>query len=320
MPNLNDLYWFAQVVERKGFSEAARAIGAPKSTLSKRVAALEQQLGVRLIQRNSRNFVVTEIGEQVYRHAAAMLAQAEAAQDLAQGYLSEPSGTVRLTASMTTAQVALVQALPRFGLAYPKVAIALHVTNRPVDLVQEGFDIAVRAHYAPLPDSELIQRRLGFAPILLVASPGYLKRRGTPVQPADLAVHDGLLTGPAILTEVWRLQGPAGNAVEVRPALRFAADEPAALVAAAIAGLGIARLPHSLCQSHLEQGSLVRILPEWSAGGAAITMLTLHRRGQLPAVRALIDFLAEELPPLMGLRDSADIPAPAPDGGGRRLR
>jgi DNA-binding transcriptional LysR family regulator len=289
MLNLNDLRLFALVVDHGGFAPAARALSMPKSTLSKRVAELERRLGVRLIQRTSRSFSVTETGRDFHRHATAMLIEAEAAEEVVKGRLAEPSGTVRITASVPTAQMLLAPVLPELARAYPKIGIVLQATDRFVDIVQEGFDIALRSHFAALPDSGLIQRQIEFDPSWLVAAPAYLEGRGEPRAPEELERHDGLMVDPA--QNVWRLADGVGAEIEVSPAPRFHADESVVLLEAARAGLGIACLPAKLCRSMVADGALRRVLPGWTAGGVTTTLLMPHRRGQLPSVRAVADFL-----------------------------
>ncbi|GCA51390.1 HTH-type transcriptional regulator DmlR [Sinorhizobium sp. KGO-5] len=293
MANLNDFTFFVHVVDHGGFAPAARALNLPKSTLSKRVAELEKDLGARLINRTSRHFAVTETGKDFYRHAAAMMIEAEAAENIVRGRLAEPSGTVRITASVPTAQLSLAPLLPQLALAYPKLRVTLHATDRFVDVIQEGFDLAVRDHFAPLPDSGLVQRRVGFQAKLIVASPLYLRGNGTPERPEDLDRHDGLLT--SLASEGWVMERADGAAVSVSPRPRFVADESRVLREAALAGLGITTLPGKLCQQEIESGTLVRILPEWTAGKVMTTILMPHRRGQLPSVRATVDFIAERL-------------------------
>jgi DNA-binding transcriptional LysR family regulator len=291
--NLNDLSHFAHVATHGGFAPAARRTGIPKSTLAKRVAALEAALGARLIQRSSRSFVVTDLGQEVYRHAAAMVIEAESAAAVVQGRVAEPSGLVRITASVPTAQLSLAEPLLELAHAYPKLRVALHTTDRFVDLVQEGIDIAVRDHFAPLPDSGLVQRRVCSDPIYLVASPDYLARHGMPSAPDALDEHAGLMTSAA--QSAWRLEDADGAAAEARPQPRLAADESQVLLRAACGGLGIACLPRRLCNPMLARGELVRVLPAWTAGTVTTTLLMPHRRGQLPAVRAVADALASTL-------------------------
>ncbi|WOS61652.1 LysR substrate-binding domain-containing protein [Sinorhizobium fredii] len=293
MANLNDFTFFVHVVDHRGFAPAARALNVPKSTLSKRVAELEKDLGARLINRTSRRFAVTETGEDFYRHAAAMLIEAEAAENVVKGRLSEPSGAVRITASVPTAQLSLAPLLPELALAYPKIRVMLHATDRFVDIVQEGFDMAVRDHFAPLPDSGLVQRRVGSQSKLLVAAPAYLNQRGLPARAESLAEHDGLMT--SLISQGWLMEHRDGTSVEISPNPRFVADESRVLLAAALAGLGITALPGKLCQEEIASGALVHILPEWTAGKVTTTILMPHRRGQLPSVRAAVDFIAARL-------------------------
>ena len=289
MLNLNDLHFFVQAVDSGGFAAASRRLGCPKSTVSKRVGELEAALGARLIHRTSRSFVLTDAGHDFYDHARAALIEAEAAEDSVRSRLAVPSGIVSITASVPSVQFRLADQLPQLARKYPKLQIRLHVTDRFVDLMQEGFDIAVRSHFAPLPDSGLMQRQMRTEPIVLVASPDYLSSRGTPVSPEDLTHHDGLLTAPS--AKLWQLSSRESREAAVAPIPRLFADESVALLKSAEAGLGIAPLPRVFAASLLENGRLVRVLPGWQAGTVTTTLLTPHRRGQLPAVRAVIDFL-----------------------------
>jgi DNA-binding transcriptional LysR family regulator len=288
--NFNDLHIFVQAVDNGGFAAAARHLGVPKSTISKRVAELEVDLGTRLIHRTSRSFVLTDVGKDFYDHARAAVIEAEAAESVVQRRQAEPQGTVRITASVPVAQFHLAGRLPVLARAYPKLDLQLHVTDRFVDLVREGFDIAIRSHFAALPDSDLMQRRMTVERITLVASPDYLARRGTPERPEDLAEHDGLLTGPVART--WHLKDNDGRQAQVTPVARLVADESSVLLRAAAAGLGIACLPEAMSAASMDSGELIQVLPDWIAGSVTSTILTPHRRGQLPAVRTVIDFLA----------------------------
>ncbi|WP_448954697.1 LysR substrate-binding domain-containing protein [Labrys neptuniae] len=293
MLNLNDLHVFVQVVNHGGFAAAGRALGVPKSTLSKRLHELEKTIGVRLIQRTSRSFAVTEIGRDFHRHAAAMLIEAEAAEHVIKGRLAEPSGTVRITASLPIAQFRLAPLLPRLAMNYPKIRLMLDVSDRMVDMVQEGYDIAIRNHFAPLPDTDLVQRRIHYDPAWLVASADYLQKKGMPSGPEEANGLDGIMASSS--DGVWRLRDAEGAAVEVTPSPRFIANETVALREAARAGLGVACLAGSFCAPLIETGALVRLLPDWAGPGASTTLLMPHRRGQLPSVRVVADFLIREL-------------------------
>lgn len=289
MLNLNDLHFFTQAVDSGGFASAARRLGFPKSTISKRVAALEATLGVQLIHRTSRNFTLTDVGRDVYDHARAAMIEAEAAEAVVHRRLAEPSGIVRITTSVPTAQFRLAPRLPLLARQYPKLRIQLHVTDRFVDLVQDGFDIAVRSHFGPLPDSDLVQRRMGEERITVVAAPSYVAERGEPATPEALNDQEGLFSSMAM--KAWRLSDGEGRAVEVTPRPRLHADESVPLLMAAEAGLGIVCLPELISAQAVLQGRLVRLLPAWTAGVVMTSILTPHKRGQLPAVRAVIDFL-----------------------------
>lgn len=293
MLNLNDLLVFVQVVDHGGFAAAGRALGVPKSTLSKRLSELEKAIGVRLVQRTSRSFAVTEIGRDFHRHAAAMLIEAEAAELVIKGRLAEPSGTVRITASLPIAQFRLAPILPRLAASYPKVRIMLDASDRFVDIVQEGFDIAIRNHFAPLPDTDLVQRRIDYDPAWLVASAEYVREKGMPSRPEEANGLDGLMASSS--NRVWTLHDEEGAVAELAPSPRYVANETVSLREAARAGLGVACLASSFCAPLIESGALVRILPGWTAHGVTTTLLMPHRRGQLPSVRVVADHLIAEL-------------------------
>ncbi|MDC9808703.1 LysR substrate-binding domain-containing protein [Rhizobium binxianense] len=291
--NLNDLHLFVQAVDSGSFTAAARHLGIPKSTVSKRVAELEGRLGVRLIQRTSRSFALTELGREFFQHAQASIIEAEMAEGIVRRHLAEPAGSVRLTASVPTAQFTLTEHLPALAARYPKLRLSVHVTDRFVDIVQEGFDIALRSHRGPLPDSALVQRKLASHPFLVLASPDYISTHGQPRRPEELVEHATIMTS---LTEnQWRLTSDDGDEALVTLQSVMAADEPYVLMETAAAGLGITCLPTSVCRKALADGRLVRVLPDWTAGSIETTILMPHRRGQLPAVRAVVDFLAERL-------------------------
>jgi DNA-binding transcriptional LysR family regulator len=298
MLDLNDVYYFAQAVEKRGISAAARAFDVPKSSISRRILALEAALGVRLIQRTSRSFAVTEIGQEFYRHAVAMLVEAEAAEDVVRRRTAEPSGTIRFSCSVALAQLALADLIPQFMTLYPRVRIIQHATNRYVDPVQEGFDICLRAHSAPLAQSTLIQRHLVDIPWHLFAGPAYLARKGIPATPADLSEHEGIGLWQTEDAHSWVLrheQHPdKTETIAYQPQVQ--SDDMATLKVAACRALGIVALPGYVGRREIEGGLLVRVLPQWHAGVATVSMLLPSRRGLLPSVRAFMDFLSAQVP------------------------
>jgi DNA-binding transcriptional LysR family regulator len=289
--NLNDLSIFVQAVEQGSFAAAGRRLGMPKSTISKRVGELEATLGARLIHRTSRSFSLTDLGRDFFEHARASVIEAENAEAIVRTRLGEPSGTVRLTTSVPTAQFMLAPHLDALAERHPKVLLSLHVTDRFVDIVQEGFDIAIRSHQQPLPDSALVQRRLAAHDFFVVAAPGYLDKHGRPERPDDLVQHAAIVAHASETS--WRMQAADGAIImaPVKPVM--AADEPFVLLKAAAAGIGITVLPTSVCAGAIADGSLERLLPDWTAGQITTTILIPHRRGQLPSVRAVVDFLIE---------------------------
>ncbi|CRM56917.1 LysR substrate-binding domain-containing protein [Pseudomonas sp. 25 R 14] len=298
MLDLNDVYFYVQVVEHRGITAAARALDVPKSSISRRILALEASLGVRLIQRTSRRFVVTEIGAEFHRHALAMLVEAEAAESVVRRRAAEPSGTIRFTCSVSYAQLVLAKLIPRFMAAYPRVRIVQHATNRCVDPVQEGFDLCLRAHTEPLPDSSLVQRSIARTSWYLFASPTYVDRKGMPGEPNALSEHDGIALGSAQESYAWRLrEGHPGAPVVVQPFTpNLVSDDMTTLKTAACEGLGIVALPGFVGAAEVEQGQLVRVLPQWIADLSTLTVLMPSRRGLLPSVSAFVGYLSEHVP------------------------
>ena len=297
LPDLNDLYFFAAVVEHGGFSAAGRAINVPKSRLSKRVSQLEEGLGVRLLQRTTRRFVVTEAGERFYRHCQAMLAEARAATDDVAALRAEPSGVVRLSCPVSLAQSLLAPLLPKFLQRYPQVQLRVLSSNRRVDVIGEGFDVAIRVRDKLDTDAELVARRFGPTRAVLVASPAYLEVHGEPHAPQDLSALPVLSMFEQEGEQTWELYDSAcvRTTVPVRP--RLASGEFRMLIDAALQGIGIAWVPEQTCTGELRSGRLRVVLPEWGLPQGILHMVYPSRRGMLPAVRALVDFLAAALDP-----------------------
>jgi DNA-binding transcriptional LysR family regulator len=299
MQDLNDLRFFAAVVDHGGYAAAERALGIPKSRLSRRIAALEAELGVRLLQRSTRKFAVTDVGQSVYRHAQSMLAEAQAVRETVDRVSVEPRGTIKVSTPAALAQEMLAQLLPAFLRRYPQVRLQLHVSNRRVDVINEGFDVALRVRSELRDDSELVLRRFGDIREMLVASPAYLARAGRPVHPSDLSTHTTLSMSEEESRQRWVLHGPGDEMqkVELQPSL-MAHDFPL-LLAAATEGLGIALLPEMTCADAVRSGALDIVLPRWHLPMGICHAVFPSRRGLLPAVRVFIDALAEGLPPLI---------------------
>ena len=292
MQDLNELYYFAQVVDHGGFAPAGRALDLPKSTLSRRVAALEQRLGVRLIQRSTRRFSVTDIGQTYYQHCRAMLMEAEAAQEAIDLTRSEPQGLVRMACPVALLQARVGQMVADFMVQCPRVRVELRALNRPVDVIEEGFDLAVRVRRPPLQDSDLVMRAFGAPHVQgLVAAPTLIERLGMPRVPEDLARYPSLDLGPARHDHLWDLEGPGGARVSVRHQPRLVTDDMTTLQAAATGGIGAVHLPLMVVDDALQRGLLRVLLPDWAPPAELVHAVLPSRRCVMPSVRALLDFL-----------------------------
>jgi DNA-binding transcriptional LysR family regulator len=299
MQDLNDLYYFAMVVDHGGFAAAERALGIPKSRLSRRITQLEADMGVRLLQRSTRRFAVTDVGNSVYRHAQTMLAEAQAAREVVDRLSAEPRGVIRLSVPVSLAQQQMPMLIPEFLARYPQVRLQLHVSNRKVDLINEGFDVALRVRSRLDDDGGLVMRSFGEIQELLVASPRYLDGMGRPTDPDQLAEHVTLSINEDEARQRWELHGPEGEVrrVELRP--RISGFDFPMLLSLAEQGVGITLLPETLCAQQVRDGTLEVVLPQWRLPQGIFHAVFASRRGLLPAVRMFIDFLAEKMPPLL---------------------
>ena len=236
-------------------------------------------------------------GGEFYRHAVAMLREAELAETAIRHRLHEPTGTVRCTAAVATMQFAMRGFVAEFLVRYPNVNVVAHATDQFVDIVGENFDVAIRAHSDPLPDSTLVQRTLTPAPWFLFAGSAYLDANETPQTPQDLRSHPSLFMMRSGLAAVWRLRHSSkAKEVVMRLAPRLLGDDMIGLKQAAVAGLGVVALPGYVCRDEVRSGILRRVLPTWLAGDSTITALIPYRQGVLPSVRVFIDHLAGEFP------------------------
>lgn len=295
LTDLDDFYCFAQVVEHGGFSAAERATDIPKSKLSRRVYNLEERLGVRLIQRSSRHFAVTDIGMNIYRHAQVMLSAAQAAHDLVDHLSTEPRGIIKLSLPVSIAQNEIARILPAFLKQYPEIKIQMMVTNRRVDIINEGFDIALRVRSSLDDDPNLVIRQFDQIEQHLFASQGYLNEFGHLKNPEELSEHKILSMADEHTEQFLILHNNMQQQKKIRVMPTVLGSDLSMLAQLATSGCGITLLPDNVVQQYVECGELVRVLPEWKAAHGIFHMVYPSRRGLLPAVRVFIDYLVEHL-------------------------
>lgn len=294
MDDLNDFYFFVKVVDSGGFSAASRTLNVPKSRLSRRISALEEQYGVRLLQRSTRHFSVTETGREFYLRCQAMLVEAEAARQVMELRRAEPQGIVRMSCPTALLEYRIADLVGGFMMAYPKVQVHLEASNRRVDVLGEGLDMAIRVRFPPLEDSDLAMRVLCGSPQHLVAAPALIEQYGQPTEPLSLNAWPSLDWGPA-REHCWDLTGPDGEIQTVRHAPRLITDDMTALRLAALRGVGVVQLPRMVVQEDFRAGRLLDVLPGWAPKGGLVHVVFPSRRGILPGVRLLIDYLAEHI-------------------------
>ncbi|CUR67744.1 LysR substrate-binding domain-containing protein [Achromobacter xylosoxidans] len=294
MQDLNDLYYFVQVVRNGGFAPAGRALDIPKSRLSRRIALLEERLGVRLIQRSTRTFAVTELGQEYFEQCLSMLAGAEAAQEVIDRTHAEPQGTIRMSAPPALIYYFLGDMVARFMEQCPKVNVYLKSFSRPVDVLREGYDLAVRVRFGQIESSDLVMKHLGVGRQCLVASPALAQRLPASADPQQLSQLPTLALGPEQRESVWRLDGADGARLEVPYSPRFVTDDMLALKQAALRGVGVVALPMVMIHDELDAGRLVNVGGPWQPEPGNVHAVFPSRRGLLPAVRELLDFMAEQ--------------------------
>lgn len=310
MQDLNDLALYAAVVRNKGFTAAANALSVPKSKISKRVAALEEQLGVRLIERSTRKLAITDIGQSFYERCEAVLSGVEAAEAVVAVAKAEPAGTVRLSMPPGFAPM-MADVLPGFLKRYPLVRLSILTTGRPVDLIEERIDVALRVRDSYDTDQSLIVRRFGATRRYLAASPRFLERHG----PVDL---DTIGRIPTLSMQennpraIWTLLHSSGEIHDVSHSPVLTCSDFSVLERATIEGIGLGLLPDIIVERGFRNGLLTPVLPDWSSTEATVHAVFTSRHGMLPAVRALIEHLAENLPRSMH-RCQEIVPKPADD-------
>lgn len=299
MEDLNDLVLFASVVTHGGFSGAARALGISKSRVSRRVAELEERLGVRLLHRSTRSVSLTEVGAAFLVHCESMSASARSAYEVAARAHDKPSGRLRVSCPIGVAHLFLAPVLPAFLQANPGVRLELDLTNRRVDLIGEGYDVAIRIRSA-LEDSDLVVRHLGTSDQILVASPSFVRDHGPLDSVEALRNVKGL--GPAGVRGErprWVMNSPQGITEEIEYQPAFATDDVYLMSRMAVAGIGTTQLPYHLCEEDIREGKLVRLLPEYKLPAHQLHAVYPTRRGMVPAVKVFIETLVRELPTSM---------------------
>ncbi|MCZ2498358.1 LysR family transcriptional regulator [Xylophilus sp. Kf1] len=293
LPDLNDMAYFAKVVEHGGFSAAARVLGVQTSLLSRRLATLEARLGVRLLQRSTRRIALTDIGLTYLQHCQALMAEAQAAEASVEATRETPRGLVRMSCPPGMLESGVGTVVARYLADWPEVRLQVEATNRRVDVIEEGFDIALRVRPPPLEDSGLVVRMLTTGRVLLVASPALLQRCGRPAGPEDLARMPSMGFGWVAGRHTWRLVTPDGTAHVHAHTPRLAVDSFATLCQAALDGVGVVGLPDYIVRDDLDAGRLEQVLPTCTLGEGIVHAVFATRRGLSPAVRLLIDALAE---------------------------
>lgn len=304
MEDLNDLGIFAAVVTQGSFSGAARLLGMPKSRVSRRVSGLEQRLGVRLLQRSTRAVRVTDVGAEFFAHCEVMSNAARAAVEVAEHAGARPAGRLRVSSPTGLAHIFLAPLLAPFLAAHPEVRLELELANRRVDVIGEGFDVAMRIRSA-LDDSNLVVRTFGASIQVLVASPAFVAAHGPFASVQSLqgvrgAGPGGMPGEPAH----WRVSAPGGAVSEIAYAPALVTDSGHLLMAAVIGGAGVAMLPFNVCHEAVRDGRLVPLLPDHRMPQHQLHAVFPSRRGLVPAVRAFIEFLAAELPQSMARQNA----------------
>jgi DNA-binding transcriptional LysR family regulator len=291
LPDLEAWAIFAAVVEHRSFSGAADAIGLSKATVSKAITRLEEHIGQSLFHRTSRRLALTEAGKPLAEHAARILAEAQAAEEAARDAATTPTGRVRLATPMSFGISNVAPLLADFLAAHPGVEIDLHCSDARVDIVAEGFDVALRI--GDLADSSLRARRICDIRAHLVAAPSYLSTHGMPKHPSELTTHRML--GYSNVLGPWRFQHDDGSDIAIRPRGPLTANSGEALLPALVAGLGIARLPGFIVGPYLADGSVVEILPDWAPDPIGLHLVTPPSALRPARVEALIAFLSARL-------------------------
>ncbi len=289
--DLNDLRLFAEVVERGSFTAAARGLGLQTSKLSRRVRALEEELGVRLLNRTSRSLSLTETGRRFHQHCLALVAESRAAKEIVDQTRTKPQGTVRISCPVALLSMGIAEIISRYVHENPQVQVLVDATNRRADVVEDGLDLAIRVRLPPLEDTDLAVRQLGLSSFVLVASPDLAARYATPTSIESLKGWPTLSMANNNEQYIWNLVDPNGNVASLMHQPRLATDDLASLRIAAMMAVGVALLPWELVDGDIRAGRLKWLLPDLRTTPGLVHAIFPTRRGMVPAVRHLLDSL-----------------------------
>lgn len=307
--DLNDMLYFVYSVDYQGYTAAAQVLGVSKSLLSRRIAALEESLGVRLVQRSTRRFTVTELGQQFAEQCRLAIQQGQAAIDLVNNALAHPRGRLRISAPVMMAEELLSPLVSEFLKQYPDVVIEVLAVSREVDLINEGVDIAFRPSALLLPDSGLHARQLSLEKHIMVCSPG-LQAHYAPLRDLQQLSHcPALLRRGEDARRQWRLVNAQKEKFILPLTARLITNSMRSLMYAAMAGVGVGFLPSKVCMPYIEKGDLCHLFPEWSSEPYALYAVYESRRGQtllfktfLGYINQALDNLKAPFPPIMSLK------------------
>ncbi len=294
MQDLNSTMFFVKVVLAGSFTKAATLLGVPKSTVSDKVAQLEKKLGVTLLTRTTRKLKLTDVGEEFFRKAEQGISQLQSAGEEAAQAQKTPTGTLRLTGPAELIFFGnMLDAIAEYRSKFPQVKVEIDFTDRMVDMVSEGFDIAIRA--GDLPDSGLRAKRLGVSNMILVASDRYLRKAPTLTKPKDLREHLCLRYIDPPSDDVWMLYSKQGKSAKVQIPISLSGNSYSALRALAVSGQGIALIPNTLCQAELAEKKLTRVLPDWATENVPLHLVYPGQRFSSPKVREMLPLLEKAL-------------------------
>lgn len=299
--DFNDLYYFYLVAENVGYTSAEKASGITKSLLSRRIVQLEDRLKVRLVQRNSRSFALTSAGKILHEHAIQMVREGVSAYESVSELVAEPSGIVRLSSPTVLAQYHLAPIIPGFMVRYPQVRLSIDATDRHVHIIEERFDLSLRARRRIDEEPGLIARTLAVSNLILVASPAFLDYHGIPEKPSDLTRYP---TVSSVLDRNenehrWDFTNDDGETFQLRHRAAMYCTNPRVQFEAAIHGIGLGLLPDTIVESAIKKGYLRKVLIDWNTESHIIHAVFPSRKHMNPAVRAFLDYLILHLPGTM---------------------